>query len=415
MSKILIHSLVFSPDGVSTAYLYNDIALRLKQKGYEVAVLTTTPHYNRIESELSKQPLKRKCLGLYFESEYRGITVKHVFQKKFNCIFLRMVEFFYWHVISFFLGLLEKNVDVILSPSPPLTIGVINILLAKMKGCRVIYNVQEIYPDLLIQKSRLNSKLIISSLQSMERFVYNNSNAVTTIDQIFFNTIVKRFKDTSKLAVIPNFVDTAIYRPVSLEENILDESCFPQTDDLKLMYAGNIGYAQDWETFIELAVRVKKERIQFFIIGEGVQKEFLQRSIAECGLDRVHVIPYQPRELMPALIAYSDLQFIFMSSSTEGHGFPSKVYTIMACAKPMIICSGEKTPIVEFLRQKHCSFLVTDRDLERKVDVMTDILRRIDRAELETMGYNGLEEVKQNYAKEVVTDKYVTLINSLIN
>jgi hypothetical protein len=54
--KILIHSLVFSPDGVSTAYLYNDIALGFKEAGYEVVVLTTTPHYNLIKSSLNKQP-----------------------------------------------------------------------------------------------------------------------------------------------------------------------------------------------------------------------------------------------------------------------------------------------------------------------------------------------------------------------
>lgn len=46
MKRVLIHTLIFSPDGVSTAYLYNDIALRLQQRGYEVVVLATTPHFN---------------------------------------------------------------------------------------------------------------------------------------------------------------------------------------------------------------------------------------------------------------------------------------------------------------------------------------------------------------------------------
>jgi colanic acid biosynthesis glycosyl transferase WcaI len=54
---VLIHSLVFIPDGVSTAYLYNDIALGLIEHGFDVVVLTTTPHYNLIESELVKQPI----------------------------------------------------------------------------------------------------------------------------------------------------------------------------------------------------------------------------------------------------------------------------------------------------------------------------------------------------------------------
>ena len=73
--KILIHSLIFSPDGVSTAYLYNDIALKFQENGYEVLVLTTTPHYNVVESQLAAQPLKWKVWGIckkavFMESEF---------------------------------------------------------------------------------------------------------------------------------------------------------------------------------------------------------------------------------------------------------------------------------------------------------------------------------------------------------
>ena len=50
--KILIHSLIFSPDGVSTAYLYNDIALAFKCVGYDVVVLSTTPHFNVVKEQL---------------------------------------------------------------------------------------------------------------------------------------------------------------------------------------------------------------------------------------------------------------------------------------------------------------------------------------------------------------------------
>ena len=56
---------MFSPDGVSTAYLYNDIALGLVANGFDVVVLTTTPHYNLIDSELDKQPLSKKIFGLF--------------------------------------------------------------------------------------------------------------------------------------------------------------------------------------------------------------------------------------------------------------------------------------------------------------------------------------------------------------
>ncbi|RZK01787.1 MAG: hypothetical protein EOO43_23845 [Flavobacterium sp.] len=126
--KILIHSLVFSPDSVSTAYIYNDIALRFQDEGFEVVVLTTTPHYNLLEEELVKQPLKRKFAGLYYESDFHGIRVIHIPQKKYKRSVFRIMGFIYWHILSFLMGLFETRVDVILSPSPPLSIGFINII-----------------------------------------------------------------------------------------------------------------------------------------------------------------------------------------------------------------------------------------------------------------------------------------------
>ena len=147
--KILIHTLIFSPDGVSTAYLYNDIALRFQKEGYEVVVLSTTPHFNVVKEQLGKQPLKWKIPGIYKESNFHGIRVLHVPQKKFKSTVLRILGFVYWHIISFILGLCIRKVDVIVSPSPPLSIGMVNLILSWLKGCKVIYNVQEIYPDIV--------------------------------------------------------------------------------------------------------------------------------------------------------------------------------------------------------------------------------------------------------------------------
>lgn len=414
MSKILIHSIAFSPDGVSTAYIYNDIALKFKEKGFEVVVLSTTPHYNIVENDLKKQPLKRKFWGLYYTSEYHGINVMHIPQKKYESSILRILGFIYWHFASFLLGLKEKRIDIILSPSPPLTLGYVNVILGVLKGAKVIYNVQEIYPDLLIEEGGLKSNVIISLLKWLEKFVYKHSDKVTTIDKVFYETIVNRFKDKSKLHIIPNFVDTSIYKPSSLIITEIDSSYFPSTNSLKLMYAGNIGHAQDWEQLVKIAIQLKEEKIEFFVIGEGVMKCYLEDEIKIHELTKVHLIPYQPRESMSSLIAYSDLQFIFMSPQTDGHGFPSKVYTIMACAKPMLVCSGANTPIIKFLKGKNCAFLIEESDLNRKKVKTVEILKSINREELIDMGKNGLNEIKLNYSKETVTDMYIDLANKLL-
>ena len=408
--KILIHTLIFSPDGVSTAYLYNDIALAFQKNGWDVVVLSTTPHFNVVEEQLAEQPMKWGVWGLYKKSSFKGISVYHVPQKKFKSTLLRLVGFVYWHIVSFLMALFMKNIDVILSPSPPLTIGRLNNWLGKLKGCNVVYNVQEIYPDIL---NKPETSLVHRYLRSMERKVYNQSDAVTTIDQIFYDTIVDRFEDRSKLHIIPNFVDTDLYKSgVSTAE--LDKSLFPENDNIKLLYAGNIGWAQDWKPLVKLAEKTRNLPVEYFLIGMGKMRSWVEEQKQTLGLDKLHILDYQPRHLMPAILAYSDLQYIFMTPESEGMGFPSKVYTIMACGRPLLVCSGENTPIVNFLKPIGCAKLITDHDLDCKTDEMTQWLAGMTREKLREMGAKGEAIVKAEYAKEIVTNKYVELVNSLL-
>ena len=408
--KILIHTLIFSPDGVSTAYLYNDIALAFQKNGWEVVVLSTTPHFNVVEEQLAEQPMKWGVWGLYKKSSFKGISVYHVPQKKFKSTLLRLVGFVYWHIVSFLMALFMKNIDVILSPSPPLTIGRLNNWLGKLKRCNVVYNVQEIYPDIL---NKPETSLVHRYLRSMERKVYNQSDAVTTIDQVFYDTIVDRFEDRSKLHIIPNFVDTDLYKSgVSTAE--LDKSLFPENDNIKLLYAGNIGWAQDWKPLVKLAEKTRNLPVEYFLIGMGKMRSWVEEQKQTLGLDKLHILDYQPRHLMPAILAYSDLQYIFMTPESEGMGFPSKVYTIMACGRPLLVCSGENTPIVNFLKPIGCARLITDHDLDRKTDEMMQWLAGMTREKLREMGAKGEAIVKAEYAKEIVTNKYVELVNSLL-
>lgn len=409
MKRVLIHSLIFSPDGVSTAYLYNDIALRLQERGHEVVVLTTTPHFNIVPEQVEKQPMRWKVWGFCKESDYHGMTVLHVPQKKFKSTLLRLLGFVYWHIVSFFIGLTVRHVDLILSPSPPLTLGWLNLGLAKLKGCKVVYNVQEIYPDIL----KLKDGVILKFLSWMEKKVYNGSDAVTTIDQVFYDTIVPRFKDQSKLHVIPNFVDTELYHEVEWSGK-LDENLFPKNDSIKLLYAGNIGHAQSWEPLIELADKTRDLNVEYVVIGEGAKRGYVEDEIKKRGLNKLHLLPYQPRELMPAILSYSDASFIFMAPEMDGDGFPSKVYTIMACERPLLVLSGENTPIVNFLKDKGCAKLITENDFDKKVSEMVEWLRNVTKEELSQMGKRGLAEIQAKYTKEKVTDMYVDLVDNLL-
>ena len=408
--KILIHSIVFSPDGVSTAYLYNDIALGFKNAGYEVVVLTTIPHYNLIETVLQKQPLNRKLFGLFYESDFNGIRVIHVPLKKYKSTIIRILSFINWHFLSLIIGLSIKKVDFILSPSPPLSIGLVSILLAKKNRAKFIYNVQEIYPDLLIKNGALKSIIIIKSLKWLEKYVYNHASAVITIDQKFYDQIVDRFNETDKLKIVPNFVDTELYKPLSQE--VEPPSSFKKDPHkVRLLYAGNIGFYQDWGPVLFAAKKLIETNIEFWIIGEGVKKEFLIKEVEKHNLTNIIVLPYQDRELMPLFNSFADIHFISISKEMEQEGFPSKVYTIMACSKPMIVITAENTPLYNFLKPLNCSILISNNRNEEFVHSIN--LLSNDYAMQKILGKNGYDEIVKNYTKNKIIKKYITLFEKI--
>jgi colanic acid biosynthesis glycosyl transferase WcaI len=408
--KILIHSIVFSPDSVSTAYLYNDIALGFKEAGYEVVVLTTTPHYNIIESELKKQPLKSKLFGIYYESNFNGIRVIHIPLKKYKSTIIRIFSFIYWHFFSLCIGLTIKNINFILSPSPPLSIGIISILIAKKNRAKFIYNVQEIYPDLLIKNGNLKCNLIIKLLKRFEKFIYNNASVVITIDQKFYDQIVNRFKNKNKLKIIPNFVDTELYKPITTDAK-LPAPFINNPNKTRLLYAGNIGIYQDWDPVFYAAKELRNTNIEFWIIGEGVNKEYLIKEIKRHNLINITVLPYQDRELMPFINSFADIHFISISKEMEHEGFPSKVYTIMACAKPMIVLTGENTPLYNFLENLNCSVLITSDRNRRFVKSIIELSDNKKKQQI--LGENGYQIIHKFYTKEKIIKEYLKIFENL--
>ena len=315
-----------------------------------------------------------------------------------------------WHFLSLIIGLSIKKVDFILSPSPPLSIGLISILIAKKNRAKFIYNVQEIYTDFLIKNGALKSSIIINSLKWLEKYVYNHASTVITIDQKFYDQIVDRFNEKDKLKIVPNFVDTDLYKPISKEVE------FPKPfkndpNKVRLLYAGNIGFYQDWEPILYAAKKLIDTNFEFWIIGEGVKKEYLIKEVEKHNISNIKVLPYQDRELMPLINSFADIHFISISKEMEQEGFPSKVYTIMACSKPMIVIIGDDTPLYNFLKNLNCSILISDNKNEKFTNSIIELANNKNK-QLE-LGKNGYEVIKNFYTKEMIVNQYLKLFQNL--
>ena len=239
--------------------------------------------------------------------------------------------------------------------------------------------------------------------------IYNKSDAVTTIDKQFYNILKSRIKENDKLEIIPNFVDADLY---SEKYSIYLPKEFKKIQGYtNIIYAGNIGLAQEWDLIINLAKEIKDFKITIWVVGEGIKKAYLQSKIEEYRLNNIKLLPYYDRKFMPSINLFADIHFIVMNKKVEKYGFPSKVYTIMASAKPMIVVSSNNTPIISFLKDINAALLITDHSLSKLKKELLKLHNSIDLRN--KLGSNGKNEIIKKYSKQVVINQYLELFKKL--
>lgn len=152
-------------------------------------------------------------------------------------------------------------------------------------------------------------------------------------------------------------------------------------------------------------------RILSFDNWRRSQKEYLINEVQRQELSNIKILDYSDRELMPIINSFADIHFISISKEMEQEGFPSKVYTIMACAKPMIVITGKFTPLYNFLSKLDCSVLITDNRNENFINAILDLANN--KSKQIQLGDNGYKIIQENYTKEKVVAKYFQLLESL--
>lgn len=412
LAKILLHTLVFAPDGVSTAYLMTDLARQLQYLGHEVSVLTTTPHYNLAAAALDRQPMRAVWPGLLYRSDYEGIPIWHVkMPLKGQRVSERWLDYLRFHTVSLLCSLsVVGPYDIIIAPSPPLTMGVVSWLLGRRRKVSSIYNVQEIYPDFAINQGLIRHPYMVQAMQWLEQFVYARNTMVVPISEWFSRTLQQRRVPAQKLSVIPNFVDTALYRPLPRRNPFAEQHGL--LEDFVVLYGGNIGLSQDWESVLFAAHTLVHLPIRFVIVGNGVRAEWLEREIKRRHLPNVSLFGYQPRELMAQINASSDIGTIPMRATTTSDTFPSKIYTIMACAKSAIVSADADSELAWVVQQSQCGRVVSPDVPQAYADAVLKAFH--ERQLLPAEGERGRRFVEQKYSKETIGQKYDQLIRTML-
>jgi colanic acid biosynthesis glycosyl transferase WcaI len=414
MARILLHTLVFPPDGVSTSTLLSELMQDLMAAGHHITVLTTHPHYNRDLDAEARQPLHPRLGGLYAISEHHGMRVIHTYMpRKGQGVSGRMRDYLIFHTLSLVLGIfMIGRQDVVLVPSPPLSIGVIGWLLALLKGGRFVYNIQELYPALALQMGLTTPTSRMYKLMArMERFVYARSDKITVICDHFRQHVIGLGYAAEKVRVIPNFVDIDFIHPLPKDNPLTRQHGL--LNKFVVQYAGNIGMTQSFDTLLEVAARlIDKPEVHFLIVGDGARRAYVAEQIEKRGLSNITLLPYQPRSQVPYIYAAADLSLVPLMAGTAKTTIPSKIFTIMASGRPVLVAVDTDSELVTIVEQAECGLAVLPDD----ADALEAGIRRAfhERKVFEHYGENGRRYVEAHYSRGAVSAQYHDMIQQLV-
>lgn len=388
-----------------------DLARELRRLGHHVTVLTTTPHYNADAAASARQPLHRRAFGLWSESELDGIRVWHVtLPLKGNRVWGRAFDYVRFHLLSLVIGwfVLDRQ-DIVITTSPPLTIGAVSWLLGARWAAPSVYKVAELYPDMAIRQGAIRGGLMIRLMKDLEQLVYRKNAMIVPIAETFTRLIRQRHVPDAKLRTIPDCVDLDVYRPLPRRNAFAAEHGL--LDEFVVLYGGNIGFFQDWESVLFAAEHVADIPVRFVIVGDGGRRDWMADEVERRTLSNVTLIGYQPKERMPEINASCDLALVPLTISGAKEGFPSKVYSNLACERPILVSAEEGSEMAALVLDAKCGRTVVPENGPALAAAVRKAYE--ERACLADEGRRGRALIEHEYSKEAIAKRYDDLIHEL--
>jgi colanic acid biosynthesis glycosyl transferase WcaI len=242
------------------------------------------------------------------------------------------------------------------------------------------------------------------------RGAIGDADAVVVISEWFRTRLLEKGVNSEKIWVIPNFVDTDFVRPRARRNGVAWRH--ELVDRFVVLYAGSFGLTQDFEAVLDAAERLAAfEDIRFVIVGDGARRAGLERDIARRAPRYVVLLPYQAHSVIPDLYATSDVGLIPLKQGGARDTVPSKVYTIMASARPVLAAVEPDTEMAWLVREAACGMVVPPECPEALARAI--VARHTDRSRCRALGERGREYVVASHSRRAGCQRYDALLREL--
>ena len=392
--RLLVLNQYYWPGVEATAHLLTELCESLADE-YDVTVVTGTSGD-----------------GGSGRSERHGVEIVRVRSTAFHRRRLgpRAVNYATYVSLAAVAAMRSSRPDVVLALTDPPFVGAAAALAARRFNAPLVVVAEDVFPEIAVQVGQLRNPALVRLFDALVRLAMVRADRVVAIGETMRFRLEAKGVSPHRISVIPNWVDTESVKPHNGRNGW--STTHGLDERFVVMHSGNVGHAQDLDTLVAAAARLRDvEDLAVVVVGGGARHAELVALADGLGAEAVRFLPYQPREFLSQSLSAADLHVVGLARGLAGLVVPSRIYGILAAARPVIAAAEPEAETARLVRDVGCGVVVPPGE----PDALADAIREAHRepARFAEMGRRGREYVTAHGDRSVAVQRYRALLREV--
>jgi glycosyltransferase involved in cell wall biosynthesis len=391
--RILLFNQYFPPDTSATAKMAALVAEALAQR-HHVTVLAGRPSYD---------PEERYPMRLLRRDLRNNIVVERVGSTAFprRRMSGRISNYLSYLALAVPRALALRP-DIVLAMTDPPVAGIAGAAIARRAKRPFVYNIRDLYPDMALGGGIVRPSRWVERWEQMHRRALRQAARIIVLGDDMRSRILAKGVDPERVVVV---------RDAAVIPDVLASPAHPVAQEIRsgfpfvVLHAGNLGFYGAWGTLLEAARLLEDDGVGFVFVGDGANRASLEAAAS--GRRNVRFLPFRPAQEVPLVMAAGDLHVVTVRRGLEGVVVPSKLYSILAAGRPVLVVAPEQCDAARIVRESGCG-AVADPDDPAGVARAVRALRE-NQEQLAAMGKRA-RETAGSYARVTEFERLVQVV-----
>ena len=325
--------------------------------------------------------------------------------------FKRVISFLKFMFLAFKTAYNIKDADICYASSTPLTVGVIAMMLKKFKKIPFVFEVRDLWPEVLIQMKFIKSPILKKLAYRLEKSVYAASKSIVVLSP-GMALGVQKYQLNKEIHLLPNSADLELFKPQDRPEHLIET--LDLTNKNGIIYFGTINKTNHLEYFIQLAKcsqNKKYNHLKFFLVGEGSEVKRILEMVKELKLENFVFLESLPKILLNEVLNIMDFSYIsFLKLPVLQTNSPNKFFDSLSAGKICIVnTEGWLKNLVE---ENNCGLYADPENHEQAIEEINNLI--YDPIKMKNLATNARILAEKEFDRLLLAGKLVDILEQEI-